>query len=563
MAFNAAGMMTRRQTLRRDLQTQGGSGNLAEAEPDDFLTMDSYRAESPSPQPAVNPWRRSGSPPRRSPVGTMAHSPRNAGNFNTVLQQVLQQNVPTSPPQGDGSPVWMPSRDVSPEGPYPHNSPSLAERNLAGADSQPFADGRCRLERKGERPSEGRLPTRRFSSSRSPHEAIGGVGGRAVRPPSPRSTSPRRVPTSKVPRGRSHQVNSRMARDLGRTLVSEDPGDIPYYTVSYPRQSARGARQEPRSGMFHERHYNPVEDMPAEGPHLRTGRHGWGAGEPEPQWYPGRSHSSEASQQGYQPPSQWVSGVKISLPRFDGQIRWQTFINQFEAVTHYWPVDQRLHHLLASLTGEAADYVFDLDRGSRSNYFHLVEELERRFHVAETPQTCARQFYRRKLRSTETLRQFAADLKVLIRKAYPRGVNCVAMEQMLIKQFFDGLDDEDLRYNVEYLKMPYRLDEAVDLVMEHDEFKGLKRGVEKNRVRVIASQHEDLQELMDALHKLAQRLDQLELSRPNLNVSDSRLCYRCGEAGHFKRQCPKKVPKQEQSADNNHCRANTASTLNM
>lgn len=36
------------------------------------------------------------------------------------------------------------------------------------------------------------------------------------------------------------------------------------------------------------------------------------------------------------------------------------------------------------------------------------------------------------------------------------------MEQLLIKQFFDGLEDDDL--HVEYLKMPRSLDEAVNMM---------------------------------------------------------------------------------------------------
>lgn len=87
-----------------------------------------------------------------------------------------------------------------------------------------------------------------------------------------------------------------------------------------------------------------------------------------------------------------MTGVKLTLPKFDGHSRWQTFIHQFEAITWQWPEDQRLYHLLASLHDEAADYTFDLDPAARETYYSLVEELDRRFRTTKTPQTLARQF---------------------------------------------------------------------------------------------------------------------------------------------------------------------------
>ena len=42
---------------------------------------------------------------------------------------------------------------------------------------------------------------------------------------------------------------------------------------------------------------------------------------------------------------------------------------------------------------------------------------------------------------------------------------------MLIKQFFDGLEDEDMRFQVLYLQHPHSLDNALDMCEEYRAFK--------------------------------------------------------------------------------------------
>ena len=166
---------------------------------------------------------------------------------------------------------------------------------------------------------------------------------------------------------------------------------------------------------------------------------------------------------------------KLTLPIFDGRNKWRTFIRQYEAITFRWNNRKKLQYLLSCLQGDAADFAFNLEEDVLDDYYALTEELERRFHVRETRQTKVRKFYSRKLRKDESIREYAADLKRLIREAYPSGISRQNQEDMSIRQFFDGLEDEDLRYYVDYLKSPETLDEAVNLVYEYDDYRNIKR----------------------------------------------------------------------------------------
>lgn len=263
---------------------------------------------------------------------------------------------------------------------------------------------------------------------------------------------------------------------------------------------------------------------------------------------------------------------KLNLPQFNGKGKWTTFIRQFEVITVDWHEEERLRYLLMSLQGDAADFAFDLDGCTLRNYHQLVDELERRFFIRETRHTCTSQFYNRHLRKGETVRELAVDLKQLIRKAYPVGLNRSVMEDMLIKQFFDGLDDEDARYFVEYLKRPRSLDEAVELLLEYDAYRGIRRETKK-AVRSIQQlgKHEwqsgswcnnktskqvdlegnpnpsnsEFQKLMKAVSGLTDILTQYidtnkQKRNINASVKKTRACYRCGKTDHFQKNCPEK-----------------------
>ena len=168
------------------------------------------------------------------------------------------------------------------------------------------------------------------------------------------------------------------------------------------------------------------------------------------------------------------SNFRMRIPAFNGHGNWSTFIKQFEAlaVGCKWSPDDTLVHLWSSLSGQAADFAFALKPEIFENYEALVFALDCRFREFQTRETSQRLFHSRMLNTGEAVRKYAADLKFLIHRAYPQGLSDQVREDMLMKQFFDGLNDESARYRVKCLQRPRCLDDAVDLLLEYQGYPG-------------------------------------------------------------------------------------------
>ena len=163
--------------------------------------------------------------------------------------------------------------------------------------------------------------------------------------------------------------------------------------------------------------------------------------------------------------------ANVKLPPFTGKEPWNVWFNRFSEVAtrQGWSTDDKLDELLPRLQGQAGEFVFDqLDSGSRRNYKTLVKELESRFRVVQTHRTFAAAFSHRNQKPGESPEEYAAELKKLYSKAHARR-DPDTREEDLLRRFFDGLQDEKVRTQVEYVKEPKTIDEAVDAVVGYME----------------------------------------------------------------------------------------------
>lgn len=159
----------------------------------------------------------------------------------------------------------------------------------------------------------------------------------------------------------------------------------------------------------------------------------------------------------------------VKLPAFTGKDEWKVWINRFETIAerHNWNDEQKLDNLLPKLEGSSGEFVYtQLKRDTLRNYRELICELNNRYRVIETPRTFAAKFSKRDQRSNETAEEYAAELKRLYDKAYNRRDSRTRKED-LVRRFLDGLRDEEVRWEVEYIKEPDDIDVAVYHVVNY------------------------------------------------------------------------------------------------
>ena len=247
-------------------------------------------------------------------------------------------------------------------------------------------------------------------------------------------------------------------------------------------------------------------------------------------WLPTENFPQYSGMNSSRPNYPQYSGVNssrptIKLPVFNGKGRWNTLINQFEnvAVGQLWSEKERRRHLLSCLSGDAADFVFELEPESLNNYHSIVHQLSVRFKEVKTQESCQRLFFSRILNSNETVREFAAELKTLSFKAFPVRVSHQVREQMLIKQFFDGLGDGDVDFKIRYLQCPKTLDSALDMYDEYIMFKSNSRwdtNRKFNPVRVL-SEEDKVSKAKDSLTSEINNL-KLMIQKQNESIKNYR-----------------------------------------
>lgn len=169
------------------------------------------------------------------------------------------------------------------------------------------------------------------------------------------------------------------------------------------------------------------------------------------------SRGNASSRRNYHPRS------NVRLPPFTGQEPWRVYYNRFKDVANLenWTDAEKLRELLPKLQGKAGEFVYgQLTRDARSTFKGLTHELKNRFRKVETSRTFGAQFSNRNQEAGESVEDYAAELKRLYDKAHANRDKCTRREDLL-RRFLDGIQDDRARFQVEYVKEPEDIDQAV------------------------------------------------------------------------------------------------------
>ncbi|XP_043972480.1 uncharacterized protein LOC122830832 [Gambusia affinis] len=136
------------------------------------------------------------------------------------------------------------------------------------------------------------------------------------------------------------------------------------------------------------------------------------------------------------------------LATYEGDEDWDSFLMPFErqARKHGWSAAERVDRLHECLRGAAVRYICSLPERTREDYVLLVEQLTQRFGKKDPPTTVRRRLGELR-QGRETSAEFAEEVRRLTTLAYP-GVDLQLQDQLATDAFLKGLRNQKVAFEV-------------------------------------------------------------------------------------------------------------------
>ena len=269
---------------------------------------------------------------------------------------------------------------------------------------------------------------------------------------------------------------------------------------------------------------------------------------------------------------------------YDGKTNWLAFKQKFTryATACEWTSEECLNCLCWCLTDKAADfYAILMERNEHLTYRRLMSRLEKRFGVKELAETAQARFQQATQASGESLEDWADRVLTLATKAFKTLPEHYSSKQAVVR-FCEGLLDREAGLRVGMDK-PANIEQAINSVRWYQHLqqsvygKSSKRdqrkqeesyvkAVQETRVQTDEQSSLRISSLEAAMAKLQKSFDAMsskmtqQQKKPGGQTSSGtwykrpgtlkQACYRCGEVGHFRRDCPNKKGRQESGQQN-------------
>jgi transposase InsO family protein len=295
----------------------------------------------------------------------------------------------------------------------------------------------------------------------------------------------------------------------------------------------------------------------------------------------------------YQRPLKWIKPDKYAA-----LTPIESYISHFETVSAYngWSAYDKVAHLKASLSGDAAQLLWDGGDHTTISYDALVAKLKARFGSAEHRERYACQLRLLKRQANQSLQQLYNEVRKLMALAYPHTADSELSEIIARDAFLSALGDRELEIKVRD-REPADLDSAFraaarietylrPVVADADrerETRGHRERFDVQRARQVKERTVDgaddtgaaMRDLREQLNRSLKMQEELsrevgrmrtlvecrseakkavsaELAervengtRGNPPASDGmrsqasgRACFNCGDLSHFARNCP-------------------------
>ena len=219
--------------------------------------------------------------------------------------------------------------------------------------------------------------------------------------------------------------------------------------------------------------------------------------------------------------------------------------------------------LATNLSGDARSVLIEL--GSNITWETLVEKLEGRYEPKDQKPVHQAILRCRKRKTGENLPELMADIKRLIRRAYPTADAAIS-DELTVKHFKDALNNEAMEWAVHETR-DTSTDAALAAAMNYEAFHAGRVKIKETEKATVQDWKVIIPEIRKMLEDRREE-DSMQDDRdrwrgggrrnfdPNRDKDvstwiQSARCYRCDEVGHLARDCSHRRRLEEDERDKN------------